>query len=96
MSIKDRRIWQRYLYQRSTADVPTRSCWYCNNKNPLIETECQNCFKKLVQEGTPAEKLTLDDVRMSHAIRLGQVEAPAWKFAYRGLVSGDRVTTRAR
>ncbi len=46
MSIKDRRIWQRYLYKRSTADVPARDCWYCNEKNPLIETRCGNCFQK--------------------------------------------------
>ena len=96
MSIKDRRIWQRYLYLRSTDDGPTRSCWYCNDKNPLIETKCGNCFRNLSQEGTPAQQPDKDDMRISHAIRLGRVEATAWRFILRGHGTGNRESQRCR
>ena len=96
MSIKNRRIWQRYLYKRSTVDVPTYDCWYCSEKNPLIETKCGNCFRNLMQEGTPAEQPDIDDMRISHAIRLGKVQAPAWKFFLRGQSSGNRESQRSK
>jgi len=96
MSIKDRRLWQRYLYRRDTADVPTRSCWYCKETNPLIETKCGNCFRTLSQEGTPARQPNIEDMRISHAIRLGRVKPVAWKFVLRGEGTGNRESQRCK
>jgi hypothetical protein len=96
MSIKDRRLWQRYLYRRDTADVPTRTCWYCKEINPLIETKCGNCFRNLSQEGTPARQPDIEDMRISHAIRLGRMKPEAWKFVLRGEGTGNRESQRCK
>ena len=62
----------------------------------MIETKCGNCFRNLSQEGTPARQPDIEDMRISHAIRLGRVKPEAWKFILRGEGTGNRESQRCK
>ena len=97
LSIKDRRIWQRYLYRRAPTDVPTRECGYCSNMCALIETACPNCKHSLVPGGTPAASTpNVEDMRLSHQIMLGHKKVDNWKLVNSGMSKGNKESQREK
>ena len=105
MDVSQRRVWEKYLRSRmkqqrgtsaddTAAKPPTKECTYCTAPNPLIELVCTLCYKPFVVKEKTEE--TLDDVRISHAIRRGLKAVTTWKWQFRGKGCGNRESQRAK